>query len=186
MKTQFSFKQYGFTLVEIMVTIAILIFLSWITLSFNTNPQQHLARAERLANKIADTLHDALSFIQIGRMDNSIPPQAVTGALLTFVTGTGGRIQSYYNDTLNTTSQAPYYDSDTNYTIESIAWTGGLVTPTGTASLIQILISPNVITFSGAGIDTTAPIVTFTSRYMTRAKKVIFDRRTGRIEVNKE
>ena len=169
-----------------MVTISIIAIITASMLSFNTNPQQHLTRADRLATRIASNLHDALSFIQIGRMDNNIPPEAVTGAVLTFSTGTGGRMTSFYNASLSGAFQAPYYDNDSNYQIDSITWTGGINTPSGSLNLLEISITNGNITFSGAGIDTTAPIVTFSSRYITRSKKVIFDRRTGRVEVNKE
>ena len=119
-------------------------------------------------------------------MDNNTPPEAVTGAVLTFSTGTGGRMTSFYNASLSGVFQAPYYDNDFNYQIDSITWTGGINTPSGSLNLLEISITNGNITFSGAGIDTTAPIVTFSSRYITRSKKVIFDRRTGRVEVNKE
>jgi prepilin-type N-terminal cleavage/methylation domain-containing protein len=88
MKTQRSFSKSGFTLLELMVVIAILGLLFVVYSRFSYQPQEHLMKAERLANKISSVLHDALLQVTIGRMatDSGGHPIAVTGATLTFGT----------------------------------------------------------------------------------------------------
>lgn len=65
MKTQFSLRKSGFTMVEIMVVIAILAFLYYTFSRLSFQPQENLTRAERLANKISSVLHDGLLQVTI-------------------------------------------------------------------------------------------------------------------------
>lgn len=190
MKTQTPFGKYGFTLVEIMVTISIIWVLTVAMIGFTTNPQQSLTKAERLANKIATTLQDANIFLAVGRMDNSNPPQAVTGVILTFGVGTwtNGVISWRYTDNFSGKLIPPYYDGDYNYMIEKIEWTGWLLPPTSgnipTQVNIQITSTGTIYyTWSSNSID--APILIFTTKHQGFRKKVVFDRRTWRVEVNK-
>lgn len=196
MKTQTPFGKYGFTLVEIMVTISIIWVLTVAMIGFTTNPQQSLTKAERLANKIATTLQDANIFLAVGRMDNSNPPQAVTGVVLTFGMGSGvplWEISWKYTDNFSGKLIPPYYDGDYNYMIEKIEWTGGVSPFPASGSIpsnhklnIQIT-STGSIYYTWASVSNIidAPILTFTTKHQGFRKKVVFDRRTGRVEVNK-
>lgn len=193
MKTQFSLHKYGFTMVELMVVIAIVWFLFVVFSRFSYQPQEHLARAERLANKISSVLHDGLLQITIGRMapDPANPSLAlaVTGAIVTIWTNNctnlwGSGITWYYTPTLSWQIHPPIFDEDYGYEIESISATWG--TTTGTGDCLAINIARDAISFSGTeNLHASNTIVTITTKYLTMRKKVLFDRRTGRIEVNK-
>lgn len=173
-------------MVEIMVVIAILAFLYSTFLRFSYQPQGNLTRAERLANKISSVLHDGLLQTTIGRMDNT--GSAVTGATLHFwnsscSTASGGQwITWSYTQYLSGKLLPPFFDQDNDYVLDTISWTWGTTPSSG--NCIDIVITRDTMSFSGIP-DTSNTIVTFTARYLTMRKKVLFDRRTGRIEVNK-
>lgn len=184
MKTQFSFRKYGFTLVEITIVITILGFLFYTFWKVSFRPQENIIKAERLANKIVDVLHESLININIGRMDSTRTP--VSTAYVYISTSTG--ISWYYSPTLSWTFVPPFYDEDVLYEIRDITWTGwkaAVWAVSGTTPFLGIIMEKNRISFTGITNDT-AFLVTIRTRYQDMNKKVVFDRRTGRIEVNKE
>lgn len=169
-----------------MVVIAILAFLYYTFARFSYRPQENLTRAERLANKVSSVLHDGLLQITIGRMDGN--NNAVTGATLHFgnsgclaASGWSGITWSY-TQSLSGQLRPPFFDGDQNYAIDTIAWTGWTTPWSG--NCIDVILSRNAMSFSGIS-DLTSTIVTITTKYQTMKKKVLFDRRTGRVEVNK-
>ncbi len=183
MKTQFSFRKYGFTLIELMVVISILIFLFYQFSKISFLPQENLWKAERLANKVASILHEWLINVAIGRMDKDRNP--TSQAIIHVSTSTG--ISWEYTPMLSWSIVPPFYDGDVAYKIHDITWTGWRAPGalTGTSANLIITIDWDRVTFSWITNDT-ATIVTIRSRYINKNKKVVFDRRTGRIEVNKE
>lgn len=183
MKTQFTFQKYGFTLIELMIVISILAFLYYSLTKFSYNPQENMTKSERLANKVAASIHEGLINVKIGRMDSARNP--VTQAIVGFSTSTG--INWRYTALLTGSFAPPFYDGDTKYEIRDITWTGWRApgATSGTSSYISIIVDSGRVSFSGIANDT-ATIVTIRTRYVNMNKKVIFDRRTGRIEVNKD
>ncbi len=184
MKTQFSFRKYGFTLIEIAIVISILgvLFYQFSKISFR--PQEDLAKAERLANRISSILHEWLINVTIGRMD--VTQSATTQATIGVSTTTG--IIWRYTSALSGSFIPPFYDGDAKYEIRDITWTGWRASAwaiSGTSAYITVIANANSVSFSGIA-NTTATTVTFRTRYLNMNKKVIFDRRTGRIEVNKD
>lgn len=183
MKTQFSFRKYGFTLVEITLVISILIFIVIAFSRLSFRPQENITKAERLANKIASVIHEWLINVEIGRMDKNSNP--TTQAIISVSTSTW--VSWNYTPLLTWSFVPPFFDSDPVYEIRDITWTGwrlpGAIS--WTTPYLSIIIDRNRVIFSWA-LNDTAPIVTIRTRYSTMNKKVVFDRRTGRIEVNKE
>ncbi|MFZ2256030.1 MAG: type II secretion system protein [Patescibacteria group bacterium] len=57
MKTQFSFSKSGFTMIEIMVVIAIIGSMFALVSQINFRSQENMTKAERIANKIQGILH---------------------------------------------------------------------------------------------------------------------------------
>jgi prepilin-type N-terminal cleavage/methylation domain-containing protein len=183
MKTQFSFYKYGFTLVELMIVISILAMLFYSLSKFTFNPQENIVKAERLANKIAAVIHEWLINVKIWRMDMARNP--VTQAIISFSTSTG--MSWRYTSILSGSFAPPFYDGDIRYEIRDITWTGWRSpwAVSGTSAYISFIMTGDRVSFSGITNDT-ATIVTIRSRYGNMNKKIIFDRRTGRIEVNKD
>ncbi|MBP9779818.1 prepilin-type N-terminal cleavage/methylation domain-containing protein [Candidatus Gracilibacteria bacterium] len=184
MKTQFSFRKYGFTLVELMIVISIIMYIFYQFSRISFLPREDVAKAERLANKVASVLHEGLMNVSIGRMDAT--KQAVTGATISFSTSTG--IYWKYTTVMTGSFAPPYYDADLKYEIRDITWTGGRSpgAVSGTSTGFTIIIDNNRSIFTGTTLNATATVVTIRTRYRNMNKKVVFDRRTGRIEVNKE
>ncbi len=188
MKTQFSFSKSGFTLIEIMVVIAIIAFLFWVMSQISFRSGENLAKAERLANKIQWVLHNSAVNVMMGRMDQT--KLAVTGATLTLTASGGGTqwMTWVYTPSMTGSVQAPFFDNDTKYEIRSIKWYDA--TSSGTTSTLTIQMDKNGTTFTGTSWWATFPsnsnILEIQVRYVDRTKKVIYDKRTGRIEINKE
>lgn len=187
MKTQFSFSKSGFTLLEIMVVIAIIGFLFWVMSQISFRPQENLTKAERLANKVQSILHISAVNVMMGRMDrNNV---AVTGATLNLTASWGGTqgMSWIYTPNMTGSMQVPFFDNDTKYEIRSIKWYNA--TTSGTTLNLQIQMDKNGTTFTGTSNNaffSTANTLEIQLRYIDRTKKVIYDRRTGRIEINKE
>ncbi len=183
MKTQFSFRKYGFTLVEIAIVISILTYIFYAFTKFSFRPQENLGKAERLANRVASVLHEWLMNVAIGRMDGSQNPTTQANIIVS----TSTWISWTYTSHLTGSFVSPFYDLDPLYEIRDITWTGGRApgAVTGTSAYLSIYIDNDRVSFSGIANDT-ATIVTIRTRYIDMNKKVVFDRRTGRIEVNKE
>lgn len=120
MKTQFSFRKYGFTLIEIAIVISILGFLFYQFSKISFQPQENLSKAERLANRVASIIQEGLMSVTIGRMDSSQNP--TTQATLVFSTSTGASWR--YTAALSGTITPPFYDGDGKYEIRDITWTG--------------------------------------------------------------
>ena len=83
--------------------------------------------------------------------------------------------------------RAPFFDNDTKYEIRSIKGYNG--TLSGTTSTLTIQMDKNGTVFTGTtnpAFFSTATTLEIQVRYIDRTKKVIYDKRTGRIEINKE
>ena len=184
MKTQFSFRKYGFTLIELMVVISIIIFIFYQFSKISFLPQENIAKAERLANKVASVLHEWLMNVSIGRMDANKTP--TLQAIINISTSTW--ISWKYTSALSWSFARPFYDGDLKYEIRDITWTGGRApwNITGTSAYLSVIIDKDRSIFTWTTLNDTATIVTIRTRYLNMNKKVVFDRRTGRIEVNKE
>lgn len=181
MKRQSSFWQRGFTMIEIMLVIALIAMFFAFTSRFTLAPQQNITKAERLANKIQSIIQASSVAVMMGRMDqNQI---ATTGAILTFSTSTG--ISWRYTDGLSGSLTSPFFDRDTYYEISQIRWRDAGTT-SGTGNFVQIDMAKWGNSFTGGTIPPSAVILEIESRYNDMYKKVIYDRRTGRTEINKK
>lgn len=188
MKTQFSFSQRGFTMVEIMVVIAIISSLFAMMSQIDFRPQQNLTNAERIANKIQSIFHTSNVSVMMGRMDqNSV---AATGATIElFASWAWHRVDWVLTDTLSGTFQAPFFDGDTKYEIQTIKGCEGGTTNSGYTNSVIVDISRDGTVFTGTTdqpLFAQANILEIQVRYINMSKKIIFDRRTGRIEIRRQ
>ncbi len=190
MKTQFSFTKSGFTMVEIMVVIVIIASL-FVTLSRVTfKPQENIVKAERLASKIQSILHSSNVSLMLWRMDsnNIATTWATINIYASWVSLSGNTISWQLAPTLSGKLQPPFFnDNDSFYQIESIkGCIGWWSTSSWVTSSVQISMSKNSISFSGASpFPSGSNIIEINVRYINMAKKIIFDRRTGRTEIRR-
>lgn len=188
MKTQFSFYKRGFTLIEIMVVIAIVAFLFALMSQVNFRAQENITKAERMANKLQNILHTSAVAVMMGRMDqNKI---AATGATIRISTSTW--VSWNYTSSLNWSFVPPFFDSDNTYQIYSIKWCKW--TSSWVTNLFVINMTAEWASFSGSTTSADPWITSIADtnileiqlRYVDMIKKVIYDKRTGKIEVRRE
>lgn len=193
MKTQFSFTKSGFTMVEIMVVIVIIWIMFSLFSQINFRSQENITKAERIANKLQSILHSSSVSVMMWRMDQSIVPKATTWATI-IISASGvhanpNRVTWQLAPTLSGVFQAPFFDGDPKYQIESIkGCVGWWSTNSGTTTSVQIQVDKNGTIFTGStnpGVFWVANILEIQVRYIDMAKKVIFDRRTWRIEIRR-
>lgn len=146
--------------------------------------RENSIKAERLANSIADVIHDGLMNITIWKVESGI---TLTGAKIRLAIGTGdsltGMVRYQYGSN-NLFQSISLLDEDSHYQVDRISWNGWVITPTGTTDKLDIILGQNERTFSGADVENSATEIKIRVRYMEKTKTVTFDRRTGRVEVN--
>lgn len=186
MKTQFSFSKSGFTMIEIMVVIAIIGSMFALVSQINFRSQENMTKAERIANKIQGILHTSSVSVMMWRMD-----QYSTGTTWANITiSRSGSIDHgvswhYVPTVLSGTLVSPFFDNDPKYEIQSIKWCRW--TNSGMTDTVDIIIDKNGTTFTGASapFPADANVLEIQVRYIDMAKKIVFDRRTGRTEIRR-
>ncbi len=186
MKRQSSFHEKGFTLVEIMLTIVLLSIIFMAISSFwGISSRESKVRAERLADQVSRVIHDGLLNITIGKSEGWV---VLTGAVIRIESATWSVstwvVRYQYGD-WQPFKSISLLSEDPNYKIEKIFWYGWVNGASGTTDSVKILMD----TMSGSFADITDPNSQWATeirvrvRYMDYTKLVIFDRRTGRIEI---
>ena len=190
MKTQFSFTNSGFTMFEIVVVIGIIGIIFASLSRFTLQPQENITKAERLAAKIQSVIHSSNVSLMMGRMDASW--DATTWATIriyaSWVTTSGNTLSWQLTPTLSGKLIPPFFnDNDIFYQVESIKWcVGWWSTSSWATDFVEITMNKNSISFTGTSpFPTNSNIIEINVRYLDMAKKVIFDRRTGRTEIRR-
>jgi len=181
MKTQYSFLKRWFTLLEIMVVIAIIWIIFGIFSQINFRSQENLTKSERLANRLQSLIHSTNVAVMMGRMDQS--SIAITGATITL--GSSGStthgMRWRYTDSLSGSIMHPFFDGDPFYEIVYIR--GCNATQSWTVNTAEIIFDRESISFSGFSLSPAPFLLEMRVRYVDMSKTFIFDRRTGRTEV---
>lgn len=193
MKTQFSFSKLGFTLMELMVVIAIVgtIFVALGRFSFR--PQENIVRAERLANKVQSSIHLSNVSVMMGLMDGA---RVWTTWANIRIGNSWSALHwmrwSYIPTSLTGQFIPPFFDNDPVYQIETIklcVWGGS--TSSWKTNILDILVFNTWTIFSWTVLSGTinpanANIMELQVRYSDMAKKIVLDRRTWRTEIRRQ
>lgn len=185
MKRQPYGSKSGFTLIELMVVIGIFGAFVLATNIFNYSPQTEAEKADRIMVGISSRLRTELQNISMWRMPKR---DGVIAWAIRLDVGTWGMITTYLTwasgvtPISRTTFASPYFDGDKKYEIKQVTWTGSSSTPIGYVWSGQVIIEPNGISFSGAGITGSGYTnIEIRVWYGIRARKIILDRRTGKL-----
>jgi prepilin-type N-terminal cleavage/methylation domain-containing protein len=128
MKRQSKLSKSGFTLIELMIVIAILGIFFVATTSFNWKPRTNAERADLLSVAVSSRLREAIQNITIGRMPTRNGKVAKQAEI---TIGTGGMSVVYKDNTnsIITTENflAPFIDNDKEYTLNRVTFTGAAI-----------------------------------------------------------
>lgn len=177
MKRQSLSSKSGFTMVEILIVIAMLLIFFSATNLTSWKPKTEIERVERIRNGVMSLIRNESLKSSIGKMPTSNGKIASTTILRI---STGG-INIIYKDGTNILATGsfitPYYDGDINYSITGVEWTGGTTPSSGS---IDLVLQGNTMTFSGIS-DPTNILLDITTSYNSRTRRITIDRRTGKI-----
>jgi prepilin-type N-terminal cleavage/methylation domain-containing protein len=189
MKRQSFPSQSGFTLFELMIVITVFSIFVMITSSFDWRPQTDIEKADRMMIVVSSTLRTEMQNISIGKMPRR---DGKTATNTTINISSGGLLTTYTSSVSGViwsgAFSIPFFDGDPKYLIRSVTWTGS-TTNTGTTGTGDLIITPQGVSFSGAGIWWTPPWYTMLEivvGYNNASRKVTLDRRTGRIIESKQ
>lgn len=187
MKTQLYGAKSGFTLVELMVVIAIFGSFVLATNIFNYSPQTESEKADRMMVAISGRLRTELQNMSMWRMPNRDGKIART---IQIDIGTGWMITRYLTGVTSWVNistgvfLAPFYDKDAEYKIVSVIWTGSSTPSDWQQWTGIVMILPTWIIFTWGTNPTTIGNNIFLEVklwYKVRTRKVILDRRSGKI-----
>lgn len=190
MKRQYNIgkiQKYGFTMIEIMLVIAMIGIFVAATNTFNWTPQTDVEKVNRIKNAVWNLIRDENLKVSIGRMPMD---DWVVSAMTTLTIGTGWIITNYTSSWgfLFYTGQlrAPYFDNDAKYTINSVSWWTGSSNATSTWNGTgKVIITQDGITFTGnTNITNQNIILSIKVWYGARSRQILLDKRTGKITVD--
>lgn len=172
----------GFTLIEMLVVIAIISILATMMISLDFNRNTATLRRDRLVSKI-------LSVIEGARLDaisgKSIPGKSIDSIQVTFSTGgTEGAVLVQYlegEDVVGTGEvlKSPFF-ADPNYSIKDILWSNADRSVTGSIQSGSLIFQKTSASFTGT-MDARAIRLEIGVNYLNQTGAIEIDRRTGRI-----
>ena len=193
-----NFYRKWFTLVEILVVIAIIGIFAASTMYFTQDSRIDQTKAERLANSIHDTMKNARNNMLIGRWVYSGSTLYPTDRRTIRITGWGISTDYAINGTSTGTETNvvyPFFDNDPQYKITDISVSSGILSNgqkinwdhTG-VTLADITIEPNgsmtILALKwGMPISETINTVRVTAGYGNFTQSVMLDRLVWRSEV---
>lgn len=181
--------KYGFTIIELMIVIAMIGIFVAATNTFNWKPQTDIEKANRMKYAISDKFRDENLKIFTGHMPNG-DGRISTRTVLTI--GTGGIVTTYTDSgwiVFSTgTFQKPFFDGDSKYSIINVSWcTGSIIGSSIWNGTGKVIMTQTGTTFSTGttGVLSKEPVVLIVEvGYDYRTRKISFDRRTGRISID--
>lgn len=185
MKRQLFRSHSGFTIVELLIVIAMIGIFYAATASFSYKPQNDIERVNRMKYAISDKLRDEILRVSIGRMptnNGKVSAKTIikinnTGMTTTYSDSGGVVFSTWY-------FVSPYYDKDPLYSITGTLWLTGSSNATLTSSgWGEIHITSDGIVFSGTNITSENIILRINVSYNSRIRWIELDRRTGKISI---
>ncbi|MBX9809796.1 prepilin-type N-terminal cleavage/methylation domain-containing protein [Candidatus Gracilibacteria bacterium] len=190
----------GFTLIEILIVIALIGILASAISYFTYDSRIPQTNAERLANKIQDTIKNARNNMLLGRGIYSGSQLIPTDQRIISIKGGEITTTFAYNNTatgVENSLKYPFYDNDGQYQIADISVSSGIVINNYSMTWDHTGITDALITVESNGdldiraIKGGSPImipintIRITAGYQGFEGSVILDRLTGRSEVLK-
>jgi prepilin-type N-terminal cleavage/methylation domain-containing protein len=183
MKRQFLRGKSGFTLFELMIVISIIGLFTMYMIRFDFNPRTNSEKVELMAVSLASQLRTEIQNISIGKMPIYDGRTAKQTEITIWPAGMTTRYLSGTTVIATNTFTPPYFEGDTKYVIQSVIWTGSVWQEfTGQA---QLILEPTRMTFTGAPNINNNYLLDITVRYVNSTRKIIIDRRTGKISEKK-
>ena len=193
----FYSKNTGFTLFELMITMAIVALLYTIAMSFTQNPAIYREKTIRMQSYIEDSLKSARTNTMIGKGPRILNNQILLVQKREVLVSSGNIQTIYYTGTTNTGSekqiQFPFFDSDKKYTVTNISGNCISGTPSTFTGLTQAVVTyeqnkditiSRTLPISPICVGSSVRNISFQVQYNQYTASVTLDRVTGIVTIS--